>query len=83
MHTILLLSISNIFMIFTWYEHLKYKDSLLWITTLESWGIALVECSFLESANRIGHYEFDDAQLKTSQEVLTLASTASLIFKKW
>ena len=46
-------------------------------------GIALLECSFLESANRIGHYEFDDTQLKTSQEVFTLTRTVSLIFKKW
>jgi uncharacterized protein (DUF486 family) len=43
MHTILLLTLSNIFMTFAWYGHLKYKDSLLWIVTPASWGIAFFE----------------------------------------
>lgn len=38
MHTILLLTVSNIFMTFAWYGHLKYKDSPLWIVILASWG---------------------------------------------
>ena len=43
MHTILLLTISNIFMTIAWYGHLKYKASSLWIVILASWGIAFVE----------------------------------------
>lgn len=39
-HTILLLTVSNIFMTIAWYGHLKYKDSPLWIAILASWGIA-------------------------------------------
>jgi uncharacterized protein len=72
MHTILLLTISNIFMTFAWYGHLKYKDSPLWIAILVSWGIAFVEYCFQVPANRIGHYNFTAAQLKTIQEVITL-----------
>jgi uncharacterized protein (DUF486 family) len=72
MHTVLLLTVSNIFMTFAWYGHLKYKDSPLWIAILASWGIAFVEYCFQVPANRIGHYEFTAAQLKTIQEVITL-----------
>jgi uncharacterized protein len=72
MHTILLLTVSNIFMTMAWYGHLKYKDSPLWIVILASWGIAFVEYCFQVPANRIGHYEFTAAQLKTIQEVITL-----------
>ena len=72
MHTILLLTISNVFMTIAWYGHLKYKDSPLWVVILASWGIAFVEYCFQVPANRIGHYEFSAAQLKTIQEVITL-----------
>ena len=72
MQTILLLTVSNIFMTIAWYGHLKYKDSPLWIVILVSWGIAFVEYCFQVPANRIGHYEFTAAQLKTIQEVITL-----------
>ena len=72
MQTIALLTVSNIFMTFAWYGHLKYKDSPLWIVILESWGIAFFEYCFQVPANRIGHYEFKAAQLKTIQEVITL-----------
>lgn len=54
MHTILQLIISNIFMTFAWYRHLKYKDSPLWIVILASWGIAFFECCLQVPANRIG-----------------------------
>lgn len=54
MHTILSLTISNIFMTFAWYAHLKYKDSPLWIVILASWGIAFIEYYFQVPANRIG-----------------------------
>jgi len=73
MHTILLLTISNIFMTLAWYGHLKYKDTPLWLAILASWGIAFVEYCFQVPANRIGHYDFTAAQLKTIQEVITLA----------
>jgi uncharacterized protein (DUF486 family) len=72
MHTILLLTVSNIFMTIAWYGHLKYKDSPLWIVILVSWGIAFFEYCFQVPANRIGYYEFNAAQLKTIQEVITL-----------
>jgi uncharacterized protein len=72
MQTVLLLTVSNIFMTFAWYGHLKYKDSPLWIVILVSWGIAFFEYCLQVPANRIGHYEFTAAQLKTIQEVITL-----------
>ena len=69
---VLLLTISNIFMTFAWYGHLKYKNSALWVVILVSWGIALLEYCFQVPANRIGHEYFTAAQLKTMQEVITL-----------
>jgi hypothetical protein len=72
MRTVLLLLVSNIFMTFAWYGHLKYKTSPLWIVILASWGIAFFEYCFQVPANRIGSYEFSTAQLKTIQEVITL-----------
>jgi uncharacterized protein len=70
--TILLLTISNIFMTFAWYGHLKYRSEALWKVVLASWGIAFFEYCFQVPANRIGSYEFSTAQLKTIQEVITL-----------
>jgi len=72
MRTIILLLISNIFMTFAWYGHLKYKASPLWIVVLVSWGIAFFEYCFQVPANRWGHGQFNAAQLKTIQEVITL-----------
>jgi len=72
MKTILLLTISNIFMTFAWYGHLKYRNSPLWIVIVTSWLIAFFEYCFQVPANRIGSYEFTTAQLKTIQEVITL-----------
>ncbi|MFO0706847.1 MAG: DMT family protein [Nitrospira sp.] len=72
MHTILLLTLSNIFMTFAWYGHLKYKDSPLWMAIVVSWGIAFFEYCLQVPANRIGYYQFNAAQLKTIQEVITL-----------
>lgn len=73
MRTIALLTISNIFMTFAWYGHLKYRSEALWKVILASWGIAFFEYCFQVPANRIGSYEFTAAQLKTIQEVITLA----------
>ena len=52
--------------------HLKYKDSPLWKVIIISWLIAFLEYCFQVPANRIGHYQFTAAQLKTIQEVITL-----------
>ena len=73
MRTILLLTISNIFMTLAWYGHLKYRDVPLWKVVVISWGIAFFEYCFQVPANRIGSYEFSAAQLKTIQEVITLS----------
>ena len=67
---VILLTISNIFMTFAWYGHLKFKSTALWIVILVSWGIALLEYCFQVPANRIGHQYFDATQLKIMQEVL-------------
>ncbi len=69
---VVLLTISNIFMTFAWYGHLKFKGTALWVVILVSWGIALFEYCFQVPANRIGHEYFSAAQLKTMQEVITL-----------
>jgi uncharacterized protein len=72
MRTIILLTISNVFMTLAWYGHLKFRESPLWIAIIVSWMIALVEYCFQVPANRIGSYRFSTAQLKTIQEVITL-----------
>jgi uncharacterized protein len=70
--TVILLTISNIFMTFAWYGHLRFRESPLWIAILASWLIAFAEYCFQVPANRIGSYQFSTAQLKTIQEVITL-----------
>src|SRR5213595_1897391 len=72
MRTIALLTISNIFMTFAWYGHLKYREVPLYKVIVLSWLIAFFEYCFQVPANRIGSYEFSAAQLKTIQEVITL-----------
>jgi uncharacterized protein len=73
MRTILLLTVSNIFMTFAWYGHLKFRSEALWKAIMVSWAIAFFEYCFQVPANRIGSYEFNGAQLKTIQEVITLS----------
>lgn len=71
--TIGLLLISNIFMTFAWYGHLKnLKSSPLWIAIAFSWGLAFFEYCFQVPANRIGSEHFNLAQLKIIQEVITM-----------
>src|SRR5438132_3522883 len=84
MRTIVLLTISNIFMTFAWYGHLKFRESPLWIAIVVSWVIAFAEYCFQVPANRIGSYEFSTAQLKTIQEVITLTvfSAFSVLYLK-
>jgi len=72
MKTIALLLVSNIFMTFAWYGHLKFKDKPLWIVILASWGIAFFEYCLMVPANRWGHGTFTAAQLKVMQEAMTL-----------
>jgi uncharacterized protein len=72
MRTIALLTVSNIFMMFAWYGHLKFRNVALFKVILVSWLIAFFEYCFQVPANRIGSYEFSAAQLKTIQEVITL-----------
>lgn len=72
--TVFLLSISNLFMLFAWYGHLKNLNQKPWIiAALVSWGIALVEYLFQVPANRIGFTVMSLAQLKILQEVITLS----------
>ena len=75
--TIGLLVLSNVFMTFAWYGHLKYKASPLWIVIAASWLIALPEYLLQVPANRWGHQVYSAAQLKTMQEVITLAVFAA------
>lgn len=70
--TIGLLTVSNIFMTFAWYGHLKHKQTALWVAIVVSWGIAFFEYCLMVPANRIGSAEMSTAQLKTIQEVITL-----------
>lgn len=73
MRTILLLALSNVFMTFAWYGHLKYgHDWPLWKAILVSWLIALLEYCLAVPANRLGFGEFSGFQLKIIQEVVTL-----------
>jgi uncharacterized protein (DUF486 family) len=79
--TIGLLLVSNIFMTFAWYGHLKFKDAPVLTVILISWGIALFEYCCQVPANRIGHGPFSAAELKTIQEVITL--TVFAVFSVW
>jgi len=72
--TALLLSLSNIFMTFAWYAHLKELGGKPWvIAALLSWGVALFEYLLQVPANRIGYAELSLPQLKIMQEAITLA----------
>jgi uncharacterized protein (DUF486 family) len=73
LQTILLLSLSNVFMTFAWYGHLKNLSDRPWyVAALASWGIALFEYLLMVPANRIGVQQFSVGQLKILQEVITL-----------
>jgi len=72
--TTILLIISNIFMTFAWYGHLRNMGHRAWyIAALASWGIALFEYLFQVPANRIGYASLSLSQLKILQEVITLS----------
>ncbi|EJM96306.1 DMT family protein [Herbaspirillum sp. YR522] len=69
---IVFLIVSNVFMTFAWYGHLKFTGRPLYQVILVSWLIALAEYCFAVPANRIGHTVYNAAELKTMQEVITL-----------
>jgi len=72
--TALMLAVSNLFMTFAWYGHLKNLATSPWyVAALVSWGIALFEYLFQVPANRIGYTELSLGQLKILQEVITLS----------
>ena len=81
---VLLLTISNIFMTFAWYGHLKFKNTALLVVILVSWGIAFFEYCFQVPANRLGYTCYNAVQLKTIQEVITLVvfSVFSIFYLK-
>ncbi len=69
---IILLTLSNVFMMFAWYGHLKFKNAPLFLVIVASWAIAFFEYCLQVPANRIGSDTFTTAQLKTMQEAITL-----------
>jgi uncharacterized protein len=72
--TILLLTLSNVFMTFAWYAHLKELSHRPWIVAaLLSWGIALFEYMLQVPGNRVGYTVMSVGQLKILQEVITLS----------
>lgn len=72
MKTVLLLTVSNVFMTFAWYGHLKFKDLSMWKVILISWCIAFFEYCFMIPANRLGYGQFNATELKMIQEVISL-----------
>lgn len=71
--TVGLLVLSNVFMTFAWYGHLKNMSTRAWyVAALVSWGIALFEYLLQVPANRIGATQYSLAQLKIMQEAITL-----------
>jgi uncharacterized protein (DUF486 family) len=82
LRAVLLLIVSNIFMTFAWYGHLRHMSRALWLVVLVSWGIAFFEYCFQVPANRIGYASgMNAAQLKTIQEVITLV--VFIAFAAW
>jgi len=74
LQTTLLLILSNLFMTFAWYGHLKNLGGAQWyVAVLASWGIALFEYMLQVPANRIGFQQLNLSQLKIMQEVITLS----------
>ncbi|MBI3794157.1 MAG: DMT family protein [Nitrospinae bacterium] len=73
LQTFLLLAVSNLFMTFAWYGHLKFMNGRpLVLAIAVSWGIALLEYCFQVPANRIGFNTLSLVQLKVSQEIITM-----------
>ena len=81
MLTILLLTVSNVFMTIAWYGHLRHKESPLVMAILVSWLIAFAEYCFQVPANRWGSSQFSPVQLKVIQEIITLVVFS--VFAVW
>ncbi len=79
--SVFLLILSNIFMTFAWYGHLKHKDKALLLVIFVSWGIAFFEYCLQVPANRIGSNVFSPSQLKVIQEAITFCVFA--VFSIW
>ncbi|MBO9667608.1 MAG: DMT family protein [Bdellovibrio sp.] len=82
---IALLFLSNIFMTFAWYGHLKsLRETALWVAVLVSWGIAFFEYALQVPANRMGYGQYTLPQLKIMQEVITMVVFAgfSVLYMK-
>lgn len=72
--SVILLMLSNVFMTFAWYAHLKELSAKPWyVAAILSWGVALFEYLLQVPANRIGHTQFSVQQLKIMQEVIALS----------
>jgi len=82
---IILLVISNIFMTYAWYGHLKdLRDRPLFVAIVASWLVAFLEYCFQVPANRLGHETYTLGQLKITQEVITVVVFAlfSVLYMK-
>lgn len=82
---IVMLVVSNLFMTYAWYGHLKdLKAAPLWMVVLVSWSVAFFEYCFQVPANRLGAVRYSFAELKTMQEVITLVVFAgfSVVYLK-
>ena len=80
MRTVVLLTISNVFMTFAWYGHLKFRNAPLAIVIVISWLIAFAEYCFQVPANRIGYRYYDLGQLKVIQEIITMTVFAGFAY---
>ncbi len=80
MLTVVLLLISNTFMTFAWYGHLKYRSAPLLGAVVASWLIAFGEYCFQVPANRYGYTQFSGYQLKIIQECVTLLVFAGFAY---
>lgn len=76
---IAMLTVSNIFMTFAWYGHLKFKGAPLMIAVLASWGIAFFEYLIMVPANRWGNTTYSTTELKIIQEVVTLTVFSAFV----
>ena len=72
LQAVLLLTISNVFMTFAWYGHLKFRAVPLWQAIVVSWAIAFFEYCLQVPANRWGYGAMSAVQLKITQEIVTL-----------
>lgn len=79
LYFIIMLLVSNVFMNFAWYGHLKHKDIVIWKAILVSWGIALFEYAITVPANRLGSGVFSIFQLKIIQEIITVIVFIALV----